>query len=217
MLSWDTSQQATEPHKMDINELDQIRDILGEPSPNASGKIYDHLNDRMLTFIAHSPLVMVSTVDADGFPSISPKGDDPGFVKAENAQQLLIPERKGNKLAFAFQNILAGSKVGLLFMVPGTTEVLRVHGTPTLVHDADLNRELTSKTQPALLVMRLQVANAYFHCGKALIRSGIWNPDTPKQPVKVSFGQEIAENRSLTEPEAKHIDEGVRERYETDI
>lgn len=202
---------------MDISHIDQIRNILGEPSPMASGKIYDHLNERMVHFIQHSPLVMVSTVDTDGFPSISPKGDDPGFVQVENASHLLIPERKGNKLAFSFQNVLEGSKVGLLFMVPGTSEVLRVHGTPTLVHDESLNRQLTSKTQQALLVMRLQVSNAYFHCGKALIRSGLWNPETPQQKIRVSFGQEIAENRSLSNNEANAIDNGVNERYQTDL
>lgn len=202
---------------MDITHLEQIREFLGEPSPMASGKIYDHLNERMVTFISHSPLVMVATVDEDGFPSLSPKGDAPGFVQVEDARHLLIPERKGNKLAFSFRNILAGSKVGLLFMVPGMMEVLRVHGTPALVHDETLNQRLTSKSQRALLVTRLTVANAYFHCGKALIRSDIWNPDTPKPPIKVSFGQEIAENRSLSEAEAAQIDEGVRERYRTDL
>lgn len=202
---------------MNLSSVDQVREILGKPSPMAAGKIYDHLNERMVPFIQHSPLIMVSTVDSDGFPTISPKGDDPGFVHVEDAGHLLVPERKGNKLAFSFQNILEGSKVGLLFMVPGTTEVLRVHGTPTLVHDDRLNQQLTSKTQQALLVMRLQVVNAYFHCGKALIRSGVWNPDTPRHRVKVSFGQEIAENRNLSSPEADAIDEGVTERYQTDI
>ncbi|MFC4257874.1 MSMEG_1061 family FMN-dependent PPOX-type flavoprotein [Marinobacter lacisalsi] len=202
---------------MDITNIEHIRNILGEPSPRTTGKIYDHLNARMVNFIRHSPLVMVTTVDSEGFPSISPKGDDPGFVHVEDAGHLLIPERKGNKLAFSFQNILEGSKVGLLFMVPGTTEVLRVHGTPTLVHDDKLNQKLMSKSQQALLVTRLAVANAYFHCGKALIRSGIWNPETPRPQVKVSFGQEIAENRSLSSSEADAIDEGVEERYRTDI
>ena len=202
---------------MEITHLEHLREILGEPSPMASGKVYDHLNDRMVSFIRHSPLVMVATVDNDGFPSVSPKGDGPGFVEVEDARHLLIPERKGNKLAFSFQNILAGSKVGLLFMVPGMAEVLRVHGSPALVHDETLNQRLTSKSQKALLVTRLTVTNAYFHCGKALIRSDIWNPDTPKPPIKVSFGQEIAENQSLSEAEAAQIDEGVRKRYQTDI
>ncbi len=202
---------------MIIQSLEEIRRIIGTPNPILDKKIYRYLNPRMERFIEHSPVVFIATVDVDGFPTISPKGDAAGFVKIEDAETLLIPERKGNKLAYTFQNILAGSKVALLFVVPGTNEVLRVHGTAVIEWDESLNARLASESHDALVVTRLTVNSCYFHCGKAFLRSRLFSKDTVLRDMGVSFGEELARNAALETEQVQDFDEGVVNRYKTDL
>lgn len=200
-----------------ISTAEQVKQIIGEPLPVSIKKIYDHLNPRMVEFINASPLLILSTIDEHGFPTASPKGDHAGFVKVSSINELLIPERKGNRLAFSLRNIVNNPKVALLFMVPGTTESLRIHGTCELINNAQINDELASPTQKALLALKVTVSNAYFHCGKALLRSQTWQPETWREKIKVSFGTEIAENLPLGELNVEEFDQGVAGRYVSDL
>lgn len=207
---------------MKVDSIEQLREILGSPHPATQDKIYDYLNPGMQEFIEHSPLVMMSTIDEGGFPSISPKGDAPGFVCVQDVQHLLIPERKGNKMALSFGNILAGSRLGLLFFVPGVSEVLRVQGEAEVLYDSELNQRLSSDSQQALVVTRMKVHSAFFHCGKALLRSGLWADDLPRANLKVSFGEQIADNprkqsAALARQDIPAFDAGVQDRYQADI
>ena len=202
---------------MIIESPDQLGGILGNPHPALEKKIYKYLNPRMQRFIEHAPLLFMSTVDEDGFPTISPKGDHPGFVKVENNTSLVIPERKGNKLAYSFRNILSGSKVALLFIVPGTNEVLRVHGEAVLICDQELNKQLNSRNQDALMATRVSVVSSYFHCGKALLRSGLFSGETEYRDMDISFGREMSENNAFDAAEAVEFDIGVKSRYKTDL
>lgn len=195
-----------------IQDLKALREALGgEPHPLSSKKIYNHLNPQMQAFIAQSPLLMLSTVDADGFPTISPKGDEAGFVYVEDNNTLIIPERKGNKLAFSLQNILDNGKVAILFSVPGVNETLRVHGECSLVHDETLCKQLASQTHDALLLMRVEVKDAYFHCAKAYLRSKTWAPESQSSTLKVSFGKEIAGNMDEGQVFEEQVDNLVAE------
>jgi len=201
----------------ELEKFDQVREILGEANPMARKKIYTHLNSSMQGFIASSPLVMVSTVDADGFPTISPKGDEAGFVRITDEGRLLIPELRGNKLAFSLANIVNKSKVALFFLVPGTSETLRVHGTCRLLSGDEISRSLASKTQQALLAIEVQVASAYFHCGKALLRSHLWQPEHWPQAVHISLGQQVADNLGESDEFAEDLDKVIKNRYITDF
>ncbi len=194
-----------------------VRQKIGEPNPVASKKIYSFLNERMAHFISSSPLMMLSTVDSEGFPTISPKGDEAGFVQVVDQNTLLIPELRGNKLAFSLANIIDQNKVALIFMVPGTVESLRVHGTCRLLKDDQICRSLGSKSHNALLVMEVKVTNAYFHCGKAFLRSKTWQPDSWSEKIKISFGQEIANNTGESSEYISDFDAGVKARYITDL
>jgi len=194
-----------------------VREVIGEPNPVASKKIYPFLNDRMTHFISSSPLMMLSTVDNEGFPTISPKGDEAGFVQVVDQTTLLIPELRGNKLAFSLANIVERNKVALIFLVPGTVESLRIHGTCRLLTGDDICQSLASKSHNALFVMEVKVSNAYFHCGKALLRSKTWQPDSWSEKIKISFGQEIANNTGENADYVKAFDAGVNERYITDL
>jgi len=201
----------------ELNSLEAIRAVLGEPRSTALKKIYTELNSRMKEFISRSPLVMMSTVDEEGWPTISPRGDAPGFVHSPDPATLLIPEYKGNKLAFSLQNLLVNNKVALLFTLPGVSEVLRVHGTCRILKDSELCQQLASNSQAALMVIEVSVVNAYFHCGKAMLRSQAWNSDAWPEPMKVSLGLEVAENSKQPKEFAADYDKGVNERYVTDL
>lgn len=154
----------------------EITAILGESPAFVRGKIRDRVDASAATFIARSPLVFVATVDGEGHIDVSPKGDAPGFVHVTNPGSLLIPERKGNNLAFGPHNILATGRIGLIFVVPGQRETLRVNGSASLNNDPALLQQLSARGKPSLLCTDVTVEECFFHCGKALIRSGAWDP-----------------------------------------
>lgn len=163
-----------DPHR--ILTLAQLREVIPPPKAEPSPKVASELDDEALGFIAASPLVFVATVDGAGSLDVSPKGDDAGFVQAADRHTLLLPERPGNRLAFGFQNILQTGAIGLIFVVPGVRETLRVDGRAELSRDPVLCRRLAARDKPAQLVTRIVVQSCFFHCAKAFIRSRTWEP-----------------------------------------
>lgn len=200
-----------------IDSVEHLRAIIGEPREQTRYKLHPRLNARATAFIARSPMFLLATVDAQGQPTVSPKGDGPGFVRVPDANTLLIPERKGNKLVFSLQNILRNPRVGLIFLVPGTDETLRVSGEAMLSDDAELCASLTERGQSALLVMRVRVSEAYFHCAKAFLRSQLWRPESWPEKLRISFGEEIAEEGGIRGTDIETFDAAVKQRYVTDL
>ena len=202
---------------MSISTVAQLRAIIGEPSEHVPLKLHKKLNERATAFIARSPMFMLSTADASGQPTVSPKGDAPGFVRVADTRTLLIPERKGNKLIFSLQNVLANPKVGLIFLLPGTGETLRVMGEAELLDDRDLCGSFIERGKPALLVMRVRISECYFHCAKAFLRSRLWQPESWPEEMHVSFGAEIAAAGGMKPDQIDGFDAAVKERYKTDL
>jgi uncharacterized protein len=200
-----------------IDSIAGLRQIVGEPSAQVPYKIHDRLSGRAQEFIARSPMLFLATVDGLGQPTVSPKGDSPGFVRVVDERTLQIPERKGNKLIFSLQNLLANPRAGLIFLVPGTGETLRVSGDATLLDDPALCSSFTARGKPALLVTQISVTECYFHCAKALLRSSLWQPDTWPEPMSISFGREIAQRGGLAQGEVEAFDHAVHGRYKTDL
>jgi uncharacterized protein len=200
-----------------IESVARLREIVGAPSAQVSYKIYDRLNAQAQEFISRSPMLFVATVDAQGQPTVSPKGDAPGFVRVVDECTLQLPERKGNKLVFSLQNLLANPSAGLIFLVPGTGETLRVSGGATLLDDPGLCASFTERGKPALLVTQIAVKECYFHCAKALLRSCLWRPGTWPEPMSISFGREIAQRGGLAGSDIEAFDRAVHARYETDL
>ncbi len=200
-----------------IATVEALRKIIGSPNQQVPLKIHRELNARAIEFIGKSPMLMLATSDAAGRPTVSPKGDLPGFVQVEDSRTLLIPERKGNKLIFSLTHILENPHVGLIFLVPGTSETLRVQGTAELIDDANRRETLTARGSPALLVTRVTVTECYFHCAKAFLRSDLWNPGTWPEKMAISFGEEIAESGGLQREAIAEFDRAVGERYQTDL
>ena len=201
-----------------INDLEALRAVVGEPSELTAKKFYAHLNEQARDFIARSPFLVMATVDENGMPTASPKGDFPGFVHQADQHTLYMPERKGNRLVVSYQNILATGKVGLIFLMPRSNETLRISGKAELVTDEALCAKLESRGNPALLLLKITVTEAYFHCGKAFIRSELWQPDAwPNEETRVSFGKEIGDNIGEGKAFVEDLDAQVVERYKDSL
>ena len=164
----------TDPWRIDSPQ--QIAEILGEPHPGVADKVRDSLDAAARDFIEHSPLALVATVDSRGRLDVSPKGDAPGFCRIQDDRTLLLPERKGNRLAFGFKNILQTGRIALIFLLPKARETLRVNGAAELSRDPELLERLSAQGKPALLCTRIAIEECFLHCGKALIRSQLWQP-----------------------------------------
>ncbi len=206
---------APDPHR--LGSLEQVRAIIGPELPGVKTKLSPALDEVSTRFIRHSPLVLLSTVDREGKPDVSPKGDGPGFVAVEDERTLLIPERRGNKLIYGLQNILATGRVALVFLVPGTEETLRVHGAAELTADPALLARLAERGQPALLAIRVRVEQVFFHCAKAFRRSKLWQPDSWPARLRISFGEMFAKKLGAGADVAARIDAAVEESYRTEL
>jgi PPOX class probable FMN-dependent enzyme len=199
-----------------IETVEGLRAVIGEPSPAVQVKIDSALDGYGRDFIARSPFLLLSTSDAAGRQDVSPKGDMPGFVAVENDTTLLIPDRKGNKLVFGLQNILLNPHVGVLFIVPGTNETLRVNGRAELTSDPSICQRLTGRGQPAVLAIRVTVEECFFHCAKAFLRASLWKAET-WTPHRVSFGAMLAPKFGGDEQVAKAIDAMIDEDYRSGL
>ncbi|HXC50553.1 MAG TPA: MSMEG_1061 family FMN-dependent PPOX-type flavoprotein [Candidatus Limnocylindrales bacterium] len=196
-----------------IENEEQIEELLGSPSQMVQQKIFDHVDEYAAAFIAKSPLLLVATSDRDGRLDVSPKGDAPGFVSIEDSKTLLLPERIGNRLAFGFRNILSNPRIALIFVVPGTTETLRLSGTAELTRDPALLERLSAKGKPALLVTRVAVEECFFHCGKAFIRSALWQPGTWPEGYRVNFGRQLAKRMGGGDDVVEKVEEALVDSY----
>ena len=195
----------------------QLRAVIGAAPAGLAEKNQPYLNDFAVDFIARSPFLVLSTADAQGRIDASPKGDDPGFVAVENARQLLIPDRPGNRLAYGHTNILANPQVGVLFMIPGTPETLRVNGQATLSADPELLERLAARGRPAVLAIRVQVEEVFFHCAKAFLRSRLWRPESWGEKHEVSFGKMFAAAKNAPAEAAVAIDAAVDADYRNNL
>lgn len=200
-----------------IQTTQRLRELIGTPNELVRLKIHSQLNTTARAFIERSPMLFLATCGKDGLPQVSPKGDAPGFVHIENDKAIVIPERKGNKLAFSLENILANPQVGLILMVPGTCETLRIEGRAQLDDDPVLCQQLSARGSPALLVTRIAIDAVYFHCAKAFLRAELWKQQTWSEKISVSFGKEIAQRGGLESGKIGEFDAAVQSRYKTDL
>jgi PPOX class probable FMN-dependent enzyme len=154
----------------------QFRAVMGETSIRAARKEIAFLNEHCRAFIARSPFVLVSSSDADGRMDVSPKGDPPGFVRILDDTTLAIPDRLGNRRADTFMNVMQRDAVGLLFLVPGKRETLRVSGHAIVVRDRTLRESMAVSGKLPDFALVVAVEQVMFHCAKCMIRSNLWNP-----------------------------------------
>lgn len=154
----------------------ELRELLGGPAGPALAKERTALHDLDRQWLAASPFCLVATSAADGTCDVSPKGDPPGFTLVLDERTIAIPERAGNRRADGFVNVLANPHVGLIYLIPGRTDTLRVNGRARLVRDAALLDRMVVRGHRPLLALVVDVEQVFHHCGKAFLRSGLWDP-----------------------------------------
>jgi len=197
-----------------IETPEQLAAIIPDPSPRAGLKVLDHLDEQALDFVRRSPFLFIGTEGPAGI-EISPKGDKPGFVEVLDARTLLIPERPGNQLKFGLSNILANGRISLIFLCPPTNDTVRVTGRAILLDDADLCERHAMQGKPALLMLRVEVERAFFHCSRPILRAGLWNPETWGDPMKISYGKIYA--KALGNPEIVEMFDTITAERENDL
>ena len=161
-------------------------------------KVIDRLDPHCREFIAHSPFATLATADAEGWPDISPRGGDPGFVHVLDEHRLALPDRPGNNRVDSLKNVAANPRAALMFLVPGVEQTLRVYGTTTLVRHEEIDVDLTEFGREPLSVLLLDVQRAYFQCPKSVMRSGLWNPAQQVAPgILTPFGRVLKDHCAL--------------------
>jgi PPOX class probable FMN-dependent enzyme len=161
-----------------VTNEDELRTVIGgDPSPLAIAKEQRTLDVHCRNFIARAPFVLVATADAAGRCDVSPKGDAAGFVLVLDERRLLIPDRPGNKRLDGMRNLLQNPHLGLIFLIPGVEETLRVNGRGWIVRDDDLLARCEVRGKVPTLGIGVEVEQAFLHCAKAFKRSGLWEPE----------------------------------------
>ena len=195
---------------------DDLATIYPAPSPRVIAKARPEINIHAKKFIGMSPFCVLATSGADGSVDASPRGGNPGFIHVAGPNLLLMPDRSGNNRIDSFRNIVEGSGfVQLIFFVPGIDETLRVGGRGKLSAAPDQLASMVEFGKPPRAVLSIDVHEAYFHCGKALMRAKLWSQDTRvERAVMPSISQVIHDQTNLGEPESQAV---VEERYKTQL
>jgi PPOX class probable FMN-dependent enzyme len=162
----------------EVTDEAALRELLGTPSGGALAKERTALHELDRQWIAASPFLLMATSAADGTCDVSPKGDPAGFVHVLDDTTIAMPERPGNKRADGWLNVLSNPHVGLIFVVPGRTDTLRVNGRARLVSEAPFLDDMTVQGHRPLLAMVVEVEQVFHHCGKAFLRSHLWDPES---------------------------------------
>jgi PPOX class probable FMN-dependent enzyme len=159
-----------------VGSEQELRALHAPPSAIAKGKCVARLDKHCRDFIALSPFIVLGTANAKGEADVSPRGDPPGFVKVLDDRTLLIPDRPGNNLLDSLSNIVVNPEVGLLFIIPGFDETLRVNGRAEVVRDPALLAPLAVDGKAPKVAIRVAVRQAYLHCAKSFRRARLWDP-----------------------------------------
>ena len=179
----------------------EVRAVIPGTIERQVRKVIDHIDDHIRVWIERSPFMTMATYSASGAVDISPKGDPAGFVKVLDRQTLAIPDRPGNHRFDSFLNIFETGRIGLMFMVPNRLEVVRVSGRATVVRDADLRATMAVEGKTPDFAIVVHVEEAFYHCGKAVIRSKLWEPDMAL-PIDglPTYGRALKDHGNLDTP-----------------
>ncbi len=180
-----------------ITSEEQLRETLGYPSEIVTRKTINHIDDNCRSFIEKSPFITIATSDLEGNMDVSPKGDPAGFVKFLDEKTLAIPERPGNAKADTLTNIIKNPYIGLIFLMPGVRETLRINGEAKIVQDKWVLEQMTVDGKTPSFAIIVTVKEAFMHCAKCIIRSKLWQIDTAKQASVPSLAKVLVEHGKL--------------------
>ncbi|MBC8171025.1 MAG: pyridoxamine 5'-phosphate oxidase family protein [Anaerolineae bacterium] len=202
--------------KQVIQNEAELREILDYAGKAAQDKVIPEIDEICRAFIEKSSFVMLGSMDTSGSMDVSPKGDPAGFVQVMDSQTLLIPDRPGNQRGDTLSNILQNPGIGLLFLVPGRSDTLRVNGTAQIVRDDDVRERFIMQGKVPIFVIAVTVKEVFFHCTKCVVRSGLWSSE-PEHDDLVSLGAAIIKHArldiSVEEADAMVVEEEQTELY----
>ncbi len=196
-----------------VTSATELATLIGTPSELVIKKQLPELDRHMRAFIAESPFVLLGTVDRDGRCDVSPRGDVPCVAKVLDAKTLVLAERPGNRRADSLQNIMETGRVGLLFMIPGHGETLRVNGRACVFRDAEVLATMSVNGKQPVVGIGVEVEECYLQCAKALIRSKLWeNPGDRAKPSLPSYAQILIDQTHVDET-AESLQRRIEESY----
>ncbi|WP_342561192.1 pyridoxamine 5'-phosphate oxidase family protein [Paenibacillus sp. FSL R7-0345] len=192
----------------------ELRELLGFPGQLVQHKVIGVIDEHCRRFIAQSPILMLATSNDQGFTDVSPRGDAPGFVLVLDERRLVIPERPGNRRMDSLINLLSNPRAGLIFMIPGLEETLRVNGRATIIRDDQLLQKMEAQGRTPLVGIMIEVEECYTHCAKAFKRSSLWNPDSwPAKESLPNIPRIIADHVKLPGIGAEQVEASLNESY----
>jgi PPOX class probable FMN-dependent enzyme len=200
----------------EISSEAELRELLGTPALRVITKERTRLHERDIEWLAASPFCLIATSGADGTCDVSPKGDPPGFALVLDDATIAIPERPGNKRADGFRNILANPHVGLIFVIPGRKETLRINGRARLIRDAPFFDDMIVKGHRPQLALLVEIEQIFFHCMKSFMRAQLWEPES-WHPEAVPPHAVIAKSVQPREETLEELERYYGPQYETHL
>jgi uncharacterized protein len=199
-----------------IDSLAALRSLYSPAKERSVQKQLDRLDKHCRRFVELSPFVVLSSAGEDGRCDASPRGGEPGFVQVPDDKTLLIPDAPGNNRLDTLENIISAGGIGLLFLVPGVDETLRVNGRARLLDDVGLLKSFANEKRTPKLVIEVKVEDAYLHCAKALMRSRLWDPASKvERSTLPSMGEMLRDQIGVTGPAETQAQ--MVERYKADL
>lgn len=201
---------------MKINNTNQLRELYGFPSGRAKDKSLSNLEKHSINFIKKSSFLMLSTSNSEHKMDASPRGGSPGFVHVLNENTLLIPDAKGNNRIDSLINIVETGQVGMLFLIPGVDETLRVNGTAYLSTDANFLSVFSSEQNPPKTCIVITVKEVFLHCAKALMRSKLWSEESKLDRKELPTIGEMLKDQMQSKGPVETQEDMVK-RYQKDL
>ena len=190
-----------------LSTIEQLRSVYRPASDGAVRKELKALDAHCRSFLARSPFVVIGSTDGNGHADVTPKGDRPGFVAVLDATTIAIPDRPGNNRLDTLENLIADPAIGLLFLIPGMNETLRINGKARISTDDALRTRFAIDGKLPLSVIVVAVESVYMHCAKAFMRSELWQPDSwPDRASMPTLGQILKDQLALAESAAETDD-----------
>ncbi|MBE9489854.1 MAG: pyridoxamine 5'-phosphate oxidase family protein [Bacteroidetes bacterium] len=201
---------------MKIENENQLRELYSLPSGRARDKVFTTLDKHAINFISKSPFIVLSTCDKNGKMDASPRGGNFGFVKVLNNKEIIIPDAKGNNRIDSLINILETGQIGMLFLIPGIDETLRINGSAFITTEVKYLEMFSSENLPPKTCMVINVEEVFLHCAKALMRSKLWNVDSKIERSELpTIGEMLKDQLGSKEPAETQDD--MLKRYQKDL
>jgi PPOX class probable FMN-dependent enzyme len=197
-----------------VETEEELRALLGQPSELVIRKQLPQLDEHCRAFIALSPYLLLGTADVAGNCDVSPRGDAPGFVLVLDERTIVIPDRPGNRRTDSLRNIVQNGAVGLLFMIPGVEETLRINGRACIIRDADILARMAARGKVPALGIGVEIDEAFLHCAKALKRSSLWDTASwPERTALPTLAQMINDQVPMPGVTVEQIEASLQESY----